>query len=433
MTSIALSIFAVLVLSLGAGIWVAFALISTGTFGLVAFRELPIVRLLSNNLWNATTSPELLALPLFVLMAEIIFRTQISTLLFRGLAPWTSRLPGRLMHVNVLACTLFAATSGSSAATAATVGRMTLAELFARGYARGLAIGSLGGAGTLGFLIPPSIIMIIYGVLAETSILKLFMAGFLPGLGLALAYMAYIGIRAGFSPHLVPPEETGYTWQDRIQGLVDLFPVLCLIIAIIGSMYGGLASPTEAAAVGVLGALIISALQRCATWANMRIAFLNAVRTSSMMGLLLAGGVFLSVVMGYLGLPQFVAKEIGGLALDPFGLILMLMLFYIVLGCFLDGMSSIVMTLPITLPLIVEAGLSKVWFGIFLVLVVEMAQITPPVGFNLFVIQGLTGEPITRTAMYVFPFFLITVAFTVLMAIFPEVVLFIPRLLTGSA
>lgn len=432
MIAIVVTIVGALLLLLATGVWVALAMFSTGIISLTVFRDLPLIKLLANSLWNATTTPELLALPLFVLMAEIIFRTRVSAMLFSGLAPWTGSLPGRLLHVNVLACTLFAATSGSSAATAAAVGRMTLSELFTRGYGRGLAIGSLGGAGTLGFLIPPSIILIIYGVLAEASIIKLFMAGLIPGLLLATSYMVYIGIRATISPELVPAKEAEFTWGDRLRGLVDIFPVLCLIVAIIGSMYSGVASPTEAAAIGVLGAFIISLLQRCLTWTNLQVAFLSAVRTSCMMGFLLAGGVFLSVTMGYLGLPRFIALQIGALELGPFQLILLLLLFYIVLGCFMDGMSTIVMTLPITLPLIELAEISKIWYGIFLVLCVEMAQITPPIGFNLFIIQGLTNEPISRTAWHVLPFFLITAAFTILMTVIPEVVLFLPRFLTGS-
>ena len=430
MTAIALTLAGLLALGLAAGVWVGLALFTTGTVGLYVFRSLPIDKILAQSIWGITTSPELLALPLFILMAEILFRTRVSAMLFQGLAPWTAWLPGRLVHVNVLGCTLFAAISGSSAATALTVGRITLSELFARGYERSIVIGSLAGAGTLGFLIPPSLIMIIYGVLSETSILKLFIAGILPGLALAAGYMLFIAVRAVLDPRIVPQAEAAIPWRERIQALFGLLPVLSLIVAVIGSMYGGLASPTEAAAIGVLGALVVSALQRCLTLENMKLAFVSAVRTTCMGGLILGAGVFFSVVMGYLGLPQFVAAAIGALELPPFQLVLLLMVFYLVLGCFLDGTSTIIMTLPITLPLIVAAGFDKIWFGVFLVMVVEMAQITPPIGFNLFVIQALSGESIARIAVYAIPFFLITLMLTIAIALFPEAVLFLPDQVT---
>jgi C4-dicarboxylate transporter, DctM subunit len=415
-----------LVLILGAGVWVSLGLMGVGILGLEIFRNMPIERQLSISVWNTVTSESLLALPLFILMAEILFRTRLSASLFRGLAPWAYYLPGRLMHVNVLGCTMFAAISGSSAATAATVGRITLAELFARGYSRDLAIGSLAGAGTLGFLIPPSIIMIIYGVLAETSVIQLFIAGVVPGLLLALTYMVYIGIRALLVPDSVPARESPYTWSQRLGSLLSLGPVVFLILMVLGSMYAGLASPTEAAAVGVLGALLVSAVQRSLTWANLRAAGFGAVRTCSMVGLIVAAAVFLSQAMAFLGIPRAVAEAIGALDLAPFQLILLLLVFYMLLGCVLEGMSAIVMTLPITLPLVLAAGYDTIWFGVFLVLVVEMAQITPPVGFNLFVIQNLTGERIGRIAMAALPFFIILACFTLLVAVFPQIATWLP-------
>lgn len=426
MSLVVVSIVAVLGLLLASGVWIFASLFAVGMFGLGVFRDVPIDRILSNIVWNASTSPELLALPLFILMAEILYRTRVAAALFEGLAPWTHRLPGRLLHVNVLGCTLFAAICGSSAATAATVGRITLSELLSRGYERATTIGSLAGAGTLGFLIPPSIILIIYGVLSETSILKLFIAGIIPGLGLALCYMLVTATRALLVPGVVPRDSENADWATRLRSLKLLVPVVCLIVAVIGSMYAGIASPTEAAVVGVFGALVVSALQRCLTWPNVKDAFLAAVRTSSMMGVILIGGLFLSVAMGYLGVPQFVAREIGALDLKPFQLIMMLMLFYIVLGCFLDGTSTVVMTLPITLPLVGLAGYDKIWFGVFLVLVVEMAQITPPIGFNLFVIQGLTGERIFRIAQFALPYFIVTVVFTVLLTVVPDLATYLP-------
>lgn len=427
MTATLSTVISLMVLILGAGIWVSFGLISVGIVSLEIFRSMPVERQLAISLWNTVTSESLIALPLFILMAEILFRTRLSANLFKGLAPWAAYLPGRLMHVNVLGCTMFAAISGSSAATAATVGRITLSELFTRGYDRTLAMGSLAGAGTLGFLIPPSIIMIIYGVLSETSILKLFIAGIIPGLLLAATYMGYIGLRCQLNPALIPGERPTFTWMERLHTFIDLGPVVFLILLVMGSMYGGIASPTEAAAVGVFGAGIISLVQKSLTWESICDATMGAVRTSSMVGLIVAAAVFLSQAMAFLGVPRAVAQAIADLSLSPYQLIALLLVFYMLLGCVLEGMSAIVMTLPITLPLVTAAGYDKIWFGVFLVLVVEMAQITPPVGFNLFVIQSLTGEKIGKIARAAMPFFFILAGFTLLIAVFPEIATYLPN------
>lgn len=424
---ISAAVLAILVTTLAFGVWVGVALVSVGIISLAIFRNMPVEKLLAQLTYNVTTTPELIALPLFIFMAEILFHSQLSASLFQGLAPWTNRLPGRLLHVNVLGCTMFAAISGSSAATTATVGRITLSELFTRGYDKDIAMGSLAGAGTLGLLIPPSIVLIIYGVLAEASILKLFIAGAIPGLMLAAAYMSYIAIRASTKPGATPEPDADIGWAEKIYGLRKLGPVLFLIIAVLGSMYGGIASPSEAAAVGVLGALLVSAWQRSLNWRNFAAACLGAVRTVSMIGMIVAGAYFLSVAMGFLGVPRAIATEIGALGLSPFMLIMLLLVFYAILGCVLEGMSSIVMTLPITLPLVLAAGFDKIWFGIFLVIVVEMAQITPPVGFNLFVIQGMTGENIGRIAKATIPFFLIMVGLAILITVFPGIVTFLPN------
>jgi tripartite ATP-independent transporter DctM subunit len=412
--------------ALAAGIWIFIALVGVAMVGMLAETSVPLLRLIANQFFNSTTSPELLALPLFILMAEILFRTRVSEALFTGLAPWTIRIPGQLLHVNVLACTLFAAVCGSSAATTATVGKITLSELGARGYSKRLSMGSLAGAGTLGFLIPPSLIMIIYGVLSQTSILKLFIAGIIPGILLAFLLMVALAIMSTRSPMPKVDESTILKKGWRRKSLEQVGPVVILMGLIIGAMYAGFASPTEAAVVGVFGALGISAYQHCLAPSALGEAALAAARTSSMLGLLLASGAFLSVAMGYIGIPQTVATWIGTLGLSPMMLIGVLFLALIVLGCFLDGTSILIMTLPITVPLIVTAGFDKVWFGIFLVLSIELAQITPPVGFNLFVIQGLTGEPITRVALYALPFFFVIVALTIVVTFFPQIVLFLP-------
>lgn len=420
------SVLTLLIVTLGAGVWVGFSLFAVGIISLELFRSMPVEKLLAQNLWGNLTSPELIALPLFIFMGELLYRTRLASDLFKGLSLWTNRLPGRLLHVNVLGCTIFAAISGSSAATTVTVGRITLRELLSRGYDRGLVIGSLAGAGTFGFLIPPSIFLIVYGVLAEASILKLFLAGIVPGLVLALAYMVYIGVRASLNSDLVPNDETAVTWGERIKGLAYLGPPLCLIFAVLGSMYGGLASPTEAAAVGVFGALVLGIAQRSLSLDGFYKASLGAVRTTSMIGLIVAGAFFLSVAMAFLGVPQLIATAIAGLELGPISLILVLIVFYAALGCIMEGLSMIVMTLPITLPLILQAGFDKIWFGIFLVVVVEMAQITPPIGFNLFVLQSLTKDEVTRTARYALPFFLILLGFALFIGLVPDLVTFLP-------
>lgn len=415
--------------SLASGIWIGVALMSVGIFSLEVFRDMRLDRFLANDVWGTATSAELVTLPLFIFMGEILYFTRLSENLFNGLAPWTSRLPGRLLHVNVLGCTLFAAASGSSAATTATVGRITLKELIVRGYDKDLAMGSLAGAGTLGFLIPPSIPMIIYGVLTNLSILELFIAGIIPGLILALCYMLYLAVVTTLRPSLVPARGETVSLGARLGALLHLFPMVALIGLVIGSMYAGYASVTEAAAVGVLGALLIAVFQRTLSWRSLRAALFGAVRTCSMIGLILAGALFLSKAMARLGLPLEVARFIESLDLSPGMLIFILLLFYLALGCILDGLSAIVMTLPVTFPLATQAGFDPIWFGVFLIVTVEMAQVTPPVGFNLFVIQGLTGETIGRVARASMPFCAIMAAFTAVMTLFPEMVTFLPATL----
>lgn len=416
-----------LFVTLAGGIWVGVALMSIGIFALEAFRDMRVDRFLAGDIWSSSTAVELITLPLFILMGELLFHTRLSENLFRGLSPWTRRLPGRLVHVNVMGCALFAAVSGSSAATTATVGRITLGELLSRGYDRRLAVGSLAGAGTLGFLIPPSIPMIVYGVVADVSILELFIAGLVPGVILALMFMGWIAFRAAMDPSLVPPMEPPVPRAEALKALGQLVPILFLIVFVMGSLYFGFASITEAAAIGVLGALIVALAQRTLTWRGLWQALLGTVRTCSMIGLILVGALFLSKAMARLGLPAEIAGAIESWGLEPWMLILVLLLFYLALGCVLDGLSAIVMTLPVTLPLAVAAGFDPIWFGVFLIITIEMAQITPPVGFNLFVIQGLTKEGIFRIAAYAWPFCVIMMVFTGVITVFPEIVTFLPQ------
>jgi tripartite ATP-independent transporter DctM subunit len=429
MLAIVSSLFGILFALLAGGVWIGITLALTGTLMLWIWRDLPLDRLLAQYAWNILTTQELLALPLFIVMGELLFRTRLSRSLFDGLAPWAGLLPGRLLHVNVVGCSIFAAISGSSAATTQVVGRIALAELLKRGYSKDIAIGSLAGAGTLGFLIPPSNIMIIYGVLGDVSILKLFTAGFVPGALLALCFMAWIVIHTTIRRDLVPESERALrraSWADRLASIRELGPAVFLILCVLGSMYGGIATPSEAAAVGVAGAVAVTAAQGALSWHALRDVAIGSVVTCSMIALIVLGAAILGNAAAFLGVPRAVAQWVNSLGLSPFMLMLALIAFYLVLGCFLDGFSMIVMTLPIVLPLVKAAGFDPIWFGVFLVLVVEMAQITPPVGFNLFVIQGLTDDGLGAIARMTLPYLAIMILFTMLITAFPGIVLWLP-------
>ncbi len=426
--------FVVLFALLGGGLWIGWTLAATGTILLALFRDIPLDKLLAQYAWNILTTQELLALPLFILMGEILFRTRLSQALFSGLAPWAGLLPGRLLHVNVIGCTIFAAISGSSAATTQVVGRISLSELLKRGYSKDVAVGSLAGSGTLGFLIPPSNIMIIYGVLGDVSIAKLFTAGFIPGFLLASCFSAWIMIHATLRPELVPPSERKIrvaSAAEYMSSLRELGPAVFLILCVLGSMYGGIATPSEAAGVGVLGALIVAGLQRALSLDVLRGIAIGAVQTCAMIALIVIGASILGSAAAFLGIPGAVAEFVSGLGLSPFMLIVALIVFYLILGCVLDGFSMIVMTLPIVMPIVKLAGFDPIWFGVFLVLVVEMAQITPPVGFNLFVIQGLTEDGLGYIARVTLPYLIIMVLFTMLVTVFPDIALWLPRYLSG--
>jgi len=418
------------------GIWIGFSLIATGIAGMLLYDvNLPptlsiwdkIGDLMANSVWNTTNSWALSALPLFILMGEILYRTAISAKLMNGLVPWLGRLPGRLYHINVVACSLFAAVSGSSAATTATVGKITLNELKRRGYHKDLAIGSLAGAGTLGFLIPPSLIMIIYGILSDTSIGQLFIAGVIPGLFLGGMYSVYIMIRAMARPDFVPAQDESFTTREKIAALKDLLPVFGLILAVLGGIYAGLTTPTEAAAIGVAGSIILAAAFKNLTRANFMEALLAAVKTSAMICFIIAGAAFLSQVVGFIGIARAISAYITGLELSPYMLIFVCGLMYLVLGMILDGISIVVMTLPIVLPIVLSAGFDPLWFGIFLVLMVELSQITPPVGFSIFVIQHISKENVPTILKATFPFFVIMVIMVIIVTVFQEMVFFLPE------
>jgi C4-dicarboxylate transporter DctM subunit len=416
---------------LGSGLWIGLALLGVGWLGMELFSARPAGDAMAVTIWGSASSWTLTALPMFLWMGEILFRTKLSEDMFKGLAPWLEKLPGRLLHTNVIGCTIFAAVSGSSAATCATIGKITLPELQKRGYPEAITVGTLAGAGTLGLLIPPSIIMIVYGVAAEVSIAKLFIGGVLPGLMLAGLFMGWIIVWALANPGAIPPITEKTTLGQKLYASRNLIPIVLLIAVVLGSIYIGVATATEAAALGVVGSLILAAFQQSLNWKTFRDSLLGATRLYCMIALILAGSSFLTLSMGYLGLPRQLAEWIGSLQLTPFWLLFGLMLFYIVLGCFLDGISMVVLTIGVIQPTIMAAGIDPVWFGIFLVVVVEMAQITPPVGFNLFVLQGMTNKQLPWIARTASPAFFLMVAAAGLLYAVPGIVTWLPQRMVG--
>ncbi len=416
---------------LGSSLWIGLALLGVGWLGMELFTARPAGDAMAVTIWGSASSWTLTALPMFLWMGEILFRTKLSEDMFKGLAPWLEKLPGRLLHTNVIGCTIFAAVSGSSAATCATIGKITLPELKRRGYPEAITIGTLAGAGTLGLLIPPSIIMIVYGVAAEVSIAKLFIGGVLPGILLATLFMGWIVVWALLHPDAIPPMAERTTLLQKFAAARNLIPIVLLIGLVLGSIYVGIATATEAAALGVVGSLVLAALQGSLNWHSFRDSLLGATRLYCMIALILAGSAFLTLSMGYLGLPRHLAEWIGGLGLTPFWLLFGLMIFYIILGCFLDGISMVVLTIAVIQPTITAAGIDLIWFGIFLVVVVEMAQITPPVGFNLFVLQGMTGKQITWIARQTLPAFFLMVFAVGLLYAMPGIVTWLPGHMLG--
>ena len=426
MTEIFLTIFfiSVLLFFLGSGIWVALSMIGVSSIGMMLFTSRPVGDAMATTIWGTSSSWTLTALPLFVWMGEILFRTKLSENLFKGLSPWMQKLPGGLIHVNVVGCALFAAISGSSAATVATVGKMSIPELRKRNYPEKILLGSLAGSGTLGLLIPPSIILIIYGVAVQESIAKLFIAGIIPGIMIALIFMSYVIIWSLINKKEMPKIIEEYSLLEKVRRSKQLLPVILLILAVIGSIYTGVATATEAASLGVVGALILSYFQKSLTLDTFKSSLLGATKTSCMIAFILAGSTFLSLAMGFTGLPRNLAIWIQNMDLSPYVLIFVLMIFYIILGMFLDGISAVVLTMAIIEPMIRQAGFDMIWFGIFLV---EMAQITTPVGFNLFVLQGMANRDMGYIAKSAFPLFMLMVLAVILVVIFPEIALWMPE------
>jgi tripartite ATP-independent transporter DctM subunit len=429
MNEVFLTIFfiSLLLFLLGSGVWVALSMIAVSAIGMMLFTTRPVGDAMATTIWGTSSSWTLTALPLFVWMGEILFRTKLSENLFKGLSPWLSKLPGGLIHVNVVGCGLFAAISGSSAATVATVGKMSIPELRKRKYPEKILLGSLAGSGTLGLLIPPSIILIIYGVTIEDSIAKLFMAGIFPGIMLAIIFMLYVVVWSIINKKQMPKISEEFSFIEKIKRSKQLLPVVLLICSVIGSIYTGIATATEAASLGVVGALILSLFQGTLNKDSFKLSLLGATKTSCMIAFILAGSTFLSLAMGFTGLPRNLAIWIQELNLSPYMLIFILTIFYIILGMFLDGISAVVLTMAIIEPMIRQAGFDMIWFGIYLVIVVEMAQITPPVGFNLFVLQGMANRDMSFIAKSAFPLFLLMILAVIIIIIFPEIALWLPN------
>jgi len=424
---IAAGLVALLFIALASGLWIGMALLAVGLVAMELVTSRPVGDSMVLTIWGSTSSWTLTALPLFLWMGEILFRTKLSEDMFKGLAPWMNRLPGRLLHVNVIGSTIFAAVSGSSAATCATIGRIALPELRERGYPESLAVGSLAGAATLGLLIPPSIIMIVYGVAADVSISKLFIAGIVPGIVLASLFMGYIIVWSLLNPTKIPAADVGMPFMAKLYASRHLIPVVLLIGAVMGSIYTGVATATEAAAIGVLGSLVLSAVEGGLNWKTFTAGVGAACRVYCMIGLILAGAAFLTLAMGFVGLPRHLAEFITAQNLSPFALVMALTVFYLILGCFLDGISMVVLTIGVLLPTVQAAGFDLIWFGVFTVLLVELAQITPPVGLNLFVLQGLTKHDLTYVARTATPMFLMMLVAAMLSYFFQDLILWLPN------
>ncbi|MFT5708154.1 MAG: C4-dicarboxylate transporter DctM subunit [Oceanospirillaceae bacterium] len=416
----------VLFLLLGTGVWVGFALMGVAIVGIELFTSRPSGDAMLTVIWASSTSWSLTALPLFIWMGEILFRTKLSQDLFKGLSPWMSGLPGGLLHTNIVGCTIFAAVSGSSAATLTTVGKMSIPELEKRNYPRHLIIGTLAGAATLGLMIPPSLTLIVYGVTINESISKLFLAGIVPGLILASLFMLYVVVYSLCMGHQDIIVDSAKTLKQKLAASRFLIPVLLLVLFVIGSMYTGIATATEAASFGVIGALVLATVQGSMTRSTFKASLFGAVGTSAMIALILMGASFLSLSMGFTGLPRALAEWIATLELSRFELLMALLVFYIIIGCFLDGISAVVLTIAIVEPMIRQAGIDLIWFGIFIVVVVEMAQITPPIGFNLFVLQGMTGYQIGYIARTAVPMFLIMLLMIFVLIALPELATWLP-------
>ncbi|WP_439495214.1 TRAP transporter large permease [Bosea sp. (in: a-proteobacteria)] len=420
-----------LLLLLASGVWVALSLLTVGMVLMGLFTTAPMGSLIASTLWDSSWGWALTSLPLFIWMGEILFRSKLSSDMFQGLAPWVSRLPGRLLHVNVLGCGIMAAVAGSSAVTCATIGRISVPELEKRHYPLNMTIGTLAGSGTLGLLIPPSIIMIVYGVTAEVSIARLFIAGVLPGLLLMCLFMGYTAIWSMLNPDKMPPADPPVPFLEKVYRSRRLIPVALLIGSVVGSIYGGIATPTEAATIGVIGALILAAVGGGLSRKSFMESLMAAMRTSCMISFIIACAACLTIAVAFVDIPRSLASWVDAMQLSPYALLAVLAIFMLILGCFLEGISIIVLTSSVMLPMVQAAGIDLLWFGIFVVVLIEAAQITPPVGFNLFVLQSITGKDILTVTKAAIPYFFVLMLLLVLITVFPQIVTALPKMMTS--
>lgn len=418
-----------LLLLLASGLWVSLSLLAISILGLVLFTDTPVGTLVVSTIWDGSWSWAMTALPLFIWMGEILARTRLSEDMFKGLAPWVNWLPGRLLHVNVLGCGMMAAVAGSSSVTCATVARMALPELKRRGYPEGMMLGTLAGSGTLGLMIPPSIIMIVYGVTAQQSVARLFMAGILPGLLLMALFMGYVMLWSMMHRDRVPPRDPPMPLRTKLWNSRRLIPVALLIVAVIGSIYGGVATPTEAATFGVLGALVLAAATGGLSWRSLGQSLLSAMKISCMISFIVVCAAVLSITVGFLGIPQVLAASVQAMDLSPMMLLLVLTACFLVLGCFLEGISILVLSSAVVLPMVQAAGIDLLWFGIYIIIVIEIAQLTPPLGFNLFVLQSMTGRSIWTIIRVSAPFIGLLLLAVVLITVFPQIVTLVPDMM----
>lgn len=418
-----------LLLLLASGLWVSLSLLAISILGLVLFTDTPVGTLVISTVWDGSWSWAMTALPLFIWMGEILARTRLSEDMFKGLAPWVNWLPGRLLHVNVLGCGMMAAVAGSSSVTCATVARMALPELKRRGYPEGMMLGTLAGSGTLGLMIPPSIIMIVYGVTAQQSVARLFMAGILPGLLLMALFMGYVMVWSMIHRDQVPPRDPPMPLLAKLWNSRRLIPVVLLIVAVIGTIYGGVATPTEAATFGVLGALVLAGVTGGLSWRSLGDSLLSAMKISCMISFIVVCAAVLSITVGFLGVPQVLASSVQAMDLSPMMLLLVLTVCFLVLGCFLEGISILVLSSAVVLPMVQAAGIDLLWFGIYIIIVIEIAQLTPPLGFNLFVLQSMTGRSIWTIILASLPFIGLLLLAVVLITLFPQIVTLVPDMM----
>ena len=423
-----LVLFVILIVLLVGGVWIAISLAAVAWVGFQFFTNSDPAPSLFQAFWRTTASDTLAALPLFVWMGEILYRTRLSEEMFEGLAPWLRWLPGRLMHVNILGCAIFGTVSGSSAATCATIGKIALPELDKRGYDKNLSLGSLAGSGTLGLLIPPSIPMVVYAVTANVSVLQVFLGGFLPGALVMALYSGYIIVWSLLNPGKIPPRDPPMPFRRKMEESAKLIPCLLLILGVFLSLVLGFATATECAAWGVSGALLLAWWSGTLTRKNFLESVMSATRLTCMIMLILAGAAYTTAAMAYTGIPAALAEWVKGQHLTPGMLALYLSIMYIILGCLIDGISMIVLTAVIVLPMVKQAGLDLIWFGVYLVIHVEMAQITPPVGFNLFVLQNMSGRDTFTVARAAFPFFVLLLVAVFIITEYPQIVLLLPKL-----